>query len=305
MIGNVPLSSSSRAEVADFMELQCLKSPCRSYSAIDAAMAMGILNEEEVDDNIEDEVKLGNTYEALSEIENRAVFSNHKYPFTTTAYSVEMDANVERNIVDLYTFLLLATRSNMDVSSRLVSGVDATLIFEQLCSLVAQNFFGNNSRSFVFGTGGKIHSFKQKIDDLLLRLSEKGYHYRKADDHNNFDKDGKVDVIVHIPFPFDNRKGNFIALGQCKTGTNWRLSLGTTSGQVFSDSYIAPSFVFTPIVFYMVCESVCGDFENLGRRAHGLLFDRSRIMNFLPDVIPNELLSNIRLWNQAVQDSFL
>lgn len=235
-IGNVPLSTSSRSEVADFMELQCLMSPNKSYSAVDAALAMGMLNEEEIDDSIEDERKLGNTYEALSEIEDRFRLCNRRYPFITTAYSIELNANVEKNVVDLYTFLLFATRSNMKQVRRLSDGLDATQIFEQLCSLVAKNYFGNNSRSFVFGTGGDIHSFKQKVDDFLSRLSEKGYRHRMVEDHLNTDKDGKVDVIVHIPFPEDERKGSLIAIGQCKTGTNWRMSLGTTNGQVFSDS---------------------------------------------------------------------
>lgn len=300
---DIPYSTSKQSEIADFMEYECLKSEDKTYSALAAAQAMGIINEEGVDDDIEEDVKYRCCREALGEMEDRTILCNHKYPFSISSEGLEIDSQSDDELVSIYTFLLLATRENMGTGSRLSDGTDGTQLFEQLCSLVAKNYFGDKANSFVFGTGGAISSFPQKVDDMLKKLAEKGYRFRPAQDHPSVDRDGKVDIVAFIPFLSDKRKGQFLAFGQCKTGTNWIPLLGQTDGDVFSRSYIEPPFRFTPIVFFMVAESVgYNDFESLCMRSKGLLFDRNRLMNFMPKDIPPGLLMNIRRWNQFIFD---
>ena len=50
----------------------------------------------------------------------------------------------------------------------------------------------------------------------------------------------------------------------------------------------------------MVSESFFEDWENTARDTGGILFDRSRIMNYLPKQIDDSLLQDIQKWNKAV-----
>ena len=109
---------------------------------------------------------------------------------------------------------------------------------------------------------------------------------------------------MFIPFA-DSRKGQFIAFGQCKTGTNWRSAVSQLDPKVFCDSFCYPSPGFTPIAVFMVAEAFTDNWEYLLRSTNGLLFDRTRIMQYLPYEIEKDLLAQIRKWNAAVMGKYL
>lgn len=295
-----PSTKATLPEIADFMEYQCLKNESKIYSVTSGITTMGIATDEEFDLENENDCDIAESFsEALSEIENRKTYTNGNYPFNAEANIIKLDFTINQNIKTIYTFLLLATRENMS-SGKTAAGIDGTVLFEKLCAIVLKNFFGKKSQSFVFGTGSGItENFKNKVERLLNNLGEKGYTFRVPENNLNHEQDAKLDIVAFIPFS-DKNKGQFLAFGQCKTGTTWRNSITQLRPDSFSKKYISPTFFFTPITVYMVCESFYDNWEFFVRDLDGLLFDRERIMEYLPDDIDNNLLTQINQWNNAV-----
>lgn len=295
-----PTIKATLPEIADFMEYQCLKDESKSYSVTSGVTTMGIATDEDFDLENDYESDIAQSFsEALSEVENRKAHTKGNYPFNAEANIIKLDSSINKNIKIIYTFLLLATRENMN-SGKTAAGIDGTVLFEKLCAIVLQNFFGKKSQSFVFGTGsGIIENFRNKVERLLNNLSEEGYTLRIPENNLNHEQDGKLDVVAFIPFS-DRNKGQFLAFCQCKTGTSWRNSITQLRPDSFSKKYIYPTFYFTPITIFMVCESFYDNWEITFRDLDGLLFDRERIMEYIPDEIDNNLLTQINIWNNAV-----
>lgn len=297
ILREIPSHYATLSEIADFLEYQCIKNG-NFYSIISGTNAMSMMEDiDNEEDSVLNEIK-DKFHEALSEIEVRLNDTNGNYPFCAETNVIrKRDSNRQIDIV--YTFLLLATRENMK-NNKVANNIDGTLLFEKLCAMVLQNFFGNSSESLVFGTGSGItENFQQKIERMLNTISEKGYFFRNPDNSNNRQKDSKVDIVVFIPFS-DGKKGQFMALGQCKTGTSWHASISQLQPKAFSESFISPSFVFTPIAVFMVCESFHENWEYYQRNSGGFIFDRERIMEYLPQNIDDRLLEEIDSWNRAV-----
>lgn len=296
----IPSERSTLSELADYMEVQCLISDEKIYSTTSGNSTMGVIydnyDEDEYDNNDFEDDDF-NFREALSEIEERNTKSNNNYPFISYDNVIKLKEDVNALTLDIYTFLLLATRENMN-ANKVANGLDGTALFEKLCAEVLHSYFGEKSEAFVFGTGGGNQSFQAKVEDFLNRLKE-GLMFRRPDGDRGNQKDGKIDVVAFIPFA-DTNKGQFVAFGQCKTGTNWKGIATQLNPKSFCDSYITPAIGFTPIVVYMVSESFFEDWENTARNTGGILFDRSRIMNYLPAEISVELLNDIRSWNAGV-----
>lgn len=301
-LGDIPTSGASESEKCDFMEIQCLLSETKSYSIMEASQAFGFVNDED-SGSLDQDLPF---YDTLTLFDIRDMQANNSnYPFVTEGYSVSIKKDVADYIKDVYIFLLLATRNNMQ-NNRKVEGIDGTALFEHLCALVLKNYFGEErTNSFVFGTGNDAErSFKSKVNLLLRELKEPGYVFYKTDDNTGDEVDDKLDVVAHIPF-LDGRKGQFIAFCQCKTGTNWKDKVFQLQPGNFCESHIQPPLNFTPIPVFMVCESFRDNWENLTRKQ--LFFDRCRIMEYIPEEIvltENNLLENIRFWNSHILDMY-
>ena len=269
------------------------------YSSISGESAMGISC-----DNVDTDS--GDDYgfeDALSEIEDRLAYSKGKYPFETSTNSLRLRDGIDETVMDVYLFLLLATRENMS-GGKNAGGLDGTALFEKLCALVLENYFGNNCSSYVFGTGQDENtSFRLKTQHFLDLLEEGKLEFRVPDSDSNRQKDGKIDVVAFIPFS-DKKKGQFIAFGQCKTGTTWRSSISQLNPDAFCRTYCSPTPGFTPICVFMVAESFTENWELYQRSSRGILFDRTRIMSYLPENIDDELLTDIKKWNMSVLRKF-
>lgn len=296
-LGQMPSPQATLAEVADFMEYQCLISDDNSYSAISGKAAMGIFCDEDDLDSVEDIFPEFDN--ALSEIEDRYTFSKTNYPFEASTNTIKVRAGIDSRIMDIYTFLLLATRENMS-EGKISDGTDGTALFEKLCAAVLNNYFGEHCTSFVFGTGqDEKDTFQNKVQSFLDKLGEGKMVFRSPEYNKNKQKDGKLDIVAFIPFA-DSRTGRFIAFGQCKTGTNWRTSISQMNPKAFCELYCSPMPGFTPIAIFMVAEAFTDAWEERQRSSNGILFDRARIMNYLPEKIDTTLLEQIRKWNSAV-----
>lgn len=295
-LGSLPSVRATRSELADFMEIMCLKAKADSgcYSILDASQAMGIVGDDEEDDRIAEELPF---YDSLSIIDERDLATSSHYPFQTDGYSIRLKDDCAPVVMSVYLFLLLATRNDMS-RNRIFEGVDGGKLFERLCSCVLSKYFGPNSDCFVFGTGDDVHtSFDDKIQNLISRLDERVYAPRRPLGDKGHHQDDKLDVVVHIPF-HDKRMGQFVAFGQCKTGDNWRDSIRLLSPKDFSENYFTPPLNFTPIVVNMVSESFSDDWERKARDV--VFFDRCRIMRYVPANLDESVLSDINKWNSGV-----
>lgn len=297
-LGSIPSELASPCEIADFLEVECLMSDTSSVSIVEAANKFGILTDDNEDD-IGDSDIISSLQKSLDEVDNRYFDAHAKYPFKADVNTIYIRNDGSQYLKDLYAFLLLVTRENMR-ERKLVNNIDGTKLFEQLCCCVIKNYFGNNATSFVFGTGANVNiSFYDRISNFLSRIQVKGYQVNKPQGDIGHHQDGGVDIIAYIPF-HDHNQGQFFAIGQCKTGQAWHNSI--VPPYSFVDNYISPSTVFKPVIFYMVSESFSNSWTEVARQCCGLLFDRERIMEYVPEeeLLPSNLLENIRKWNQGV-----
>lgn len=298
-LDGIPSPKASEAEKADFMEVKSLLAMPHEYSILEASQAMGFVEEEDEGDRISEDLPFYDTLQRMDVRQMQAKDNN--YPFKVEGYVVKVKPDIPDYLMQVYTFLLLATRNNMK-SNSLVNDLDGTRLFEQLCAVVLKNYFGQiHSHTFVFGTGNNHQrSFKAKMELLLNQLKESEYHSYRSEDSTGDEVDDKLDVVAHIPFD-DGRKGQFIAFCQCKTGTTWKPLVNQLSPIRFTRSHISPPLIFTPISVFMIAEAVENNMEDLSLDI--LFFDRCRIMQYLPSediLLENYLLDNIRTWNEGV-----
>ena len=301
-IGALLTSGATLAEIADYIEVQCLLSEEGCFSIVEAAEDSGFVEDEDEIDSIDTD-DYNNFADALYQIDLRSQYSTlGKYPFVAETKIVSMNESCSEYDQTLYSFLLFATRLKMG-RDRIVNEKDGTLLFERLCRGVLTQFFGSHAESIVFGTGAEdeLKSFEEKVKGLLKRINEKGYQFQYPEGLHHQQKDYGIDLIAFIPFN-DSRKGHFMAFGQCKTGTSWRDKLGQMNPKSFCDVFLIPPLRFTPISIYMVSEACDENLDILASRSSSLLFDRTRIVEFLPDKINKDLYDDIQLWVKGVKE---
>lgn len=290
---NRPNSKDPAVLVADFIELQCLltQSPVSTYSL----RSLFSMSDDELDNNgveSSDDLSVDAIEDGIKVCGERATSCPTKYPFVVSPHSLEQqEAGVYKEI---YQFLLLTTRLNM-TTDKVQAGLDGTKLFEELCASVAKEYFGKNSKVIVFGTAG-AGGFKQKVEEIIYKLNLTS-SYRVPLGSTGRQKDAAVDVLVWIPFT-DKKDSQMIAIGQCKTGTHWDGMLTSTMPNVFFGSYFTEEPFADVGRMFFVSESYGLDrWEERSRKA-GIMFDRTRIMEYLPENIDVNLLSRISRWNQ-------
>lgn len=291
-IPDTPVLSASVYEFADYLEFLCLINGSE-YSIINAVRQIDYISDETNNDQeIEDDELYDSLREALAEIDRRKVACRGRYPFDTMLNGI-IPSSCDERFELIYTFLLLSTRLSM-IDNKIANGEDGTVLFEQLSSIVAGEYFGNRSRNKVFGTGVK-GGFREKVKDVIKEIGE-GVDYDDPEDSTHDEKDGGVDIVVWKPFA-DQNKGKLIGMGQCKTGTSWRDEVGRLNPETFCSSYMKKMPFSKPVAMFFVAEIFRNNSETISRKA-GILFDRCRIMDFLPvaDSIPLDLIDKIQLW---------
>lgn len=291
-----PNSTDSKYLLADYAEYKCFADG-GSISSGSLRFLISASDDEIDNDGVEssDDRSIDLLNEAMDECSDRIEKCNGHYPFVTDGGSLELNSSVPSEMAEIYLFLLLATRLNMS-TQRVHAGEDATQLFERLCALVAKEYYGSHSKSMVFGTGNP-GGFKDKVNDLLRTLYIDAT-YKPPLGTTGRMKDGNLDVVVWIPFS-DNKDGQFIAMGQCKTGDHWEGMLSELNPSDFFGNYTTNS-PFVPVTrLFFVTESFgIYKWEERSRQG-GILFDRTRIMEYLPNDIEPSLLASIASWNRA------
>jgi hypothetical protein len=112
-------------------------------------------------------------------------------------------------------------------------------------------------------------------------------------------KDRGVDVIAWQPFDEhlagEHRSSQLIILAQCAAGANWRQKTGQLPHKSWTQ-YI--HWACDPLQGFAVPGVISSElWHDISRECGGILFDRIRILNLLPDGIPDgELKSAIDEW---------
>ena len=182
--------------------------------------------------------------EVMQEIGQRHLACGGGYPFIlrhegTVLECAALDDRVQRIA---YRYLLLCTRLRMD-RSRVQAGLDGANLMERLSAHVLANYLGSaRCQSLVFGTsaGG---SFSDRVEKLCSALGEGGGLRPLAGVTPPASGDAKLDVVAWIPFR-DRQPGQLVVFGQCKTGTNWR----DTVGELQPDSFVKKWLRGPPLV---------------------------------------------------------
>lgn len=295
-----PNSSDSKYLLADYAEYRCYTDG-DSISSGSLRFLISASDDEIDNEGVEssDDRSIDLLDEAIDECCDRISKCNGRYPFVTEGGTLELNSSVPSYIFEIYLFLLLATRLNMS-TQKIQGGEDGTKLFERLCAVVAKEYYGVHSHSMVFGTANS-GSFKDKVENLLRKLNISA-SYKKPLGSTGKMKDGNIDVVAWIPFS-DNKDGQFIAMGQCKTGDHWEPMLTELIPENFFKNFTT-NLPYVPVIrMFFITESF-GQYKWEERsREGGILFDRTRIMEFLPDDIDQALLSSIKSWNQAAKSA--
>jgi hypothetical protein len=181
---------------------------------------------------------------------------------------------------------------------RIKNNVDGSLLFEHLCSIVAQNYFGPRAEVDILGTSkADVLSFRDKLREITRMLGEGG------DIHENpgyKPQDDNVDVIVWKSFR-DGQPSKMIAFGQCKTGTSWVEHLSELNTEAFCKTWFTRQPVLTPVRMFFTAQYFPRDIFIVRANEAGLVFDRFRILDYLPEGLEDDLLVKMQTWTEAIR----
>lgn len=284
--------SCSVFELSDFMECKSLFSASKKCSISDLRASfsapddeLDINGTEEGDDRV-----ISKLQDALGHASERYIQFSY-YPFRIDRNSIE--STVSLDSVDLiYVFLLFANRLNMQ-TNRIKGGQDATELFERLCRIVAMNYLGEHSVCEILGTSID-DSFEDKIKKILKVLNISGI-FTSPLGSTGRQKDGGIDLVAWIPFK-DKKDSQLIALGQCKTGSNWEPLMKRVS---LFQNFSTKQPIMEPIYMFFIAEDFGSHKWEERCRSCGILFDRRRILEYIPsnlkEIYP-QLFSDIKMW---------
>jgi hypothetical protein len=308
------------SDIADYAELECFRRDDGSVSLLDIARIVQRASDADVsfsDDAISEFVR-----DAFGDIENRALHCGEpdgRFPFSLNTTGTLLTrcpmpaASAGTGIPPVvYLFLLLVTQLNMR-DKRMQGGHDGALIFEEMCSHIATNYWGGPHSSvnqLVFGTARFAdrtddettidrNTFKSAIADLCAKLQE-GLDFDPKDPGPIRAKDAKLDVVVWRKFS-DRREGQLIGFGQCKTGTHWEGELTKLQPEAFCDTWLRRRPAVVPTRMFFVSARVLSRWYERSKFA-GILFDRCRIVEYAMG-LPSDLLHRISAWVEAAMQS--
>ena len=304
MAYKIPGHPSIRAyteEIADFWEIQAILNPSQHISNLQISKILSIGLDEHKLDGIEsedDDVEL-ELQEVFYELEQRRGFTAHNYPFKFKLSSIQLD-DEDSFKKDIYLYLLLCTRFNMQ-KNKVQNGIDGTLLFEELCVIVASNYLRVDlDHSYIFGTANS-GNFEDKVRTLIKKIGE-GQTFKNPNNNSPTAKDGGVDIVTWKDFA-DNRPSKLIAFGQCKTGTSWRDEIHKLKPRDFCDNWLYESPVHSPIPLVFITDTLNADFNDITSIRGFLVFNRFRIVEYLQSNVSEEIKLKVRNWLQGALET--
>ena len=294
-IPGLPSVQAYKEEMADFWEVQAIRNPNLFVSSTQISKTISTGLDEIKNNGLEDENdELNRDLDnVLLELQNRPKYCCHGYPFTFNRFSIKLDENGS-DLKKVYLFLLLCTRFNMK-ENRVHGDVDGTLLFERLCVHVAKNYFGSNSKSFVFGTANS-GNFETKVRDMISKIGE-GNSFKNPNNNPSTKKDDSIDVVVWKEFS-DTRIGKLIAFGQCKTGTSsWRDEKHKLKPRDFCTKWFKEEPVHPPLPLVFICDTMNENRNFYSDQQGYLIFNRFRILEYtVADDLDESFMRDLNSW---------
>lgn len=297
---NLPSPEAYKEEKADFWEIQAVRKSGMYVSLTEISKTLSVgLNElehegiESEDDKVDDDLD-----DTFIELSNRLRYTNQRYPFVLKTFSLALsETSSDHRYV--YLYLLLATRFNM-TTQKVQGGIDGTLLFEELCCEVIKEYMGDDGQSFIFGTAIP-GNFEDKVNNLI-KLTGEGDSFINPDKNSPTKNDDAIDVVGWRDFA-DKRIGKLIAFGQCKTGTSsWRSDKVKLNPTQFCSRWLSRDPVHIPIPLLFITDTMTEDSNFYLDQQGYIIFNRFRIMQFLPDELSKTILTKIQTWvNSALQ----
>ncbi len=297
-----PSSTAKINELADFVEVECIRNDQTSKRELLAAL--GRMEDTDYTDGVPIDDPLEDTLnDVYNELEKRKSNCNNSYPFhlDLQGHVVRTDEDTDLQSSYLYKYLLLSTR--LDMKKHRVQGkLDGTLLFEEVSEVVAKEYLGNRAESYLFGTASGA-SFESKVNSLCRAMNEgRGFINRNQKSAAHI-RDDSLDVVAWKPFT-DNDMGKLIAFGQCKTGRNWKRDLESLNPDSFCRKWLQDSPTVLPIRLFFIAESLLRNEWYTTTTNAGIMFDRCRIMDY-SNSIPTEVVEKIRTWTDAAISNHL
>jgi hypothetical protein len=289
---NPPSSKASINQIVDFIEIQTLLHG--NYSFNEVTRLMGY-DSDEIDDEgiINDSDRLMEKKAEIEiEIVRRANSTDNKYPFILSPYSLSQ--NKTENCLHrwVYSYLLFATRFNM-IKNKVFNSIDGTLLFEKISAIVLKNYWGERSDTYIFGTA-TTGGFEDKVNELCKCLNE-GSRFANKNKQTSYAQDDKLDVVVWKSFT-DNQPSQLIGFAQCKTGTNWKNTLSQLQPDKFCIKWFDIQPIVIPVRLFCITDVIpLNDWYSRAADA-GIIFDRLRVMDFLPSKIEAKLYYDLKSW---------
>lgn len=297
----IPTKRDTAQEWADYAEFKSFENKLVPLISLNKASK---LSEDEIAvAGIEDESDhyINKVDEIAAEIKNRTQFTNSRYPFSLVQKDYVLQYTPDHSISDLvYKFLLLSTRVNMKLD-KIQDGIDGTLLFEHLSAAIAKNYFGMNAEVEIIGTSKDERiGFREKLKQIVSKMGEGG----EIHEHTGYrPQDDSIDIIVWKGFS-DNKPSKMIAFGQCKTGTNWQDSTRQLNSQTFCSTWFKSQPIITPLNMFFTAQYFPHDkWLPLAYRA-GLIFDRHRIMDYLPEILDPILVQKMKTWCSSLEKRY-
>lgn len=167
-------------------------------------------------------------------------------------------------------------------------------LLERIAAICIAEYLGG--QSYVFGWPPMADvptQIPERIENLATRMRERLAEY-PADKY----KDRGVDVVSWKPFMHegngDHRSGQVAILSQCAAGQDWAKKKGDVPLKAW-EQYI--HWANAPIRGFVVPGIIQDENWHDTSVDCGVVFDRARICNYLPNPFPDaDLLASIRTW---------
>ncbi len=289
-----PSRYSTYEEWADYAECEALKHGTISALTLFKTETL-VLDEIEVNGIESDSDFLDlKADEMICEINRRSRATNNRYPYSIdpNGYSITFQ-DVDSIDCWVYKFLLLTTRLNMS-KYKVQNGIDGTKIFEELSAETLKFYLGERSQAQVFGTA-TLGGFSSKVSTLITKIGEGG---RLKNNGSNRPQDDKLDVVVWQDFA-DKKSSKLIVFGQCKTGTSWHDDLSDLSPIDFCNAWLSDSPLVTPLKTFFCSQYFPNEIWSYKGFRAGVIFDRFRIMDYLPINLSGPLYESIKSWSKG------
>lgn len=292
----IPNLKSSAQDWADFAEynawqkrgvgLSLLELVREPLMVSDETEVLGI---EDDSDKFKDKID-----EIASEINSRIRICGMKYPFKLVNCDYGIQYQQSETLEDIvYRYLLMCTRVKMTKNGT-HANINGALLFERLSAIVAKSFLGSRAEAIVFGTSKK-GGFREKLEELVHLIGEGGNIHSNP---GHKPQDDNVDVVVWKGFT-DKFPSQLIAFGQCKTGTSWSDKLSELNMEAFCRTWFTRQPVLMPVRLFFCAQYFPRDIWQVRANEAGLVFDRFRIMDYLPEEVDASLLADIETWTNA------